>query len=67
MGRWGKENKGVPNGGEIYKSPKCPENRCLFTSVVAIVLSCHKVAMSKTAFALIKKGLLVFNFRYAHL
>lgn len=51
----GKENKGVPNGGEIYRSPKCSKSRCLFTLVVAIVLSCHKVAMSKTTFALIKK------------
>jgi len=63
-GRGGKENKGVPNGGEIYKSPKCPKSRYLFTLVVAMVLSCHKVAMSKTTFALIKKKKSAFGVQF---
>lgn len=38
---------GVPQGGKLYKCPKCPKARCQLTSVDAIVLSGHKVAMSK--------------------
>lgn len=43
-----KENKEVvPEEGKFYKCPRCPEGGCQLTSAGAIVLSCHKVAMSK--------------------
>lgn len=38
---------GVPQEGKLHKCPKCPKGRCQLTLADAIVLSGHKVAMSK--------------------
>ena len=45
-----------PREGKSTKAPPtCPESRCQFTLAVAIVLTYHKVAVSKTTFAFLKK------------